>query len=176
MEIRKNRSVPILGRVLADAQQHQAPVPLSSVGTRSADRRLLAPIIAAKLELRVRSNGPQRLTIFRPAGRHDPPNRTAVPISPIEAPFVLEGESSRSNFGEFLEAKRNFTFYTRLDESGDNLHSRAVVDRKKWNGQLCLWGKKEVVSWKKRQENNISNSIFICRPDAYLRTNHLTNI
>jgi hypothetical protein len=61
----------------------------------------------------VRPKGPHRLTNFRPAVRHHPPNRTAVCISPIKAPLVREGESSRSNFGALLEAERTFfTFYT----------------------------------------------------------------
>jgi hypothetical protein len=54
--------------------RQKAPVPLSYVGTRAADRRPLAPIIAAKLEILVRPKGPHWLTLFRPAVRHDPPN------------------------------------------------------------------------------------------------------
>jgi hypothetical protein len=127
--------------------RQKAPVrPLSYVGTRAADRRPLAPIITAKLEILVRPKGPHWLTLFRPAVRHDPPNR--MPISPIEARFVREGENSRSNFGEFLGAERTFlTFYTRLDGSGDYLHWRPVLDKKKLRPALTC-GEKEDVSWK----------------------------
>jgi hypothetical protein len=42
-----------------------------------------------------------------------------------------------------LGAERTFlTFYTRLDGSGDYLHWRPVLDKKKINGQLRPVGKK----------------------------------
>jgi hypothetical protein len=91
-----------------------------------------------------------------PAGRQDPPNQDVVPIYPIEAPFVREGENSRSNFGEFLGAERTFFLSTLLlDKTRWERrlpHWRPVPDRKnKRNGQLWPAVKKEDVSLKKRQ-------------------------